>query len=63
VKKLWVSCSKFTIQVNIDDAGVIIWTAPIARKFIGQHIGALHTWMTLIAGGFKQKELVNGGRT
>jgi hypothetical protein len=39
----WFSCRSFTIQVNVE-AGIITWTAPIARKFIGQPFANLQRW-------------------
>lgn len=42
--KYWLSCSRFTIQVNTDDNGIIVWTAPIARKFVGQPLQNLVRW-------------------
>ena len=47
--KYWVSCPKFTIKVEIEDSitpdyAVIIDTAPIARKFIGQPFYNLLHW-------------------
>lgn len=43
MKKWWLSCQMFTVQVNTQD-GVITWAAPIARKFIGQPLSNLERW-------------------
>jgi len=45
MKDLWVSCNWATGFVKIDDKGVIIETAPIFKKFIGQSIESLTTWL------------------
>jgi len=44
VVKYWLSCHRFTVQVNTDMAGIIVWTAPITRKFIGQPLTNLLGW-------------------
>lgn len=43
-RKYYLSSPRFTVQVNTDMDGIIIWTAPVARKFIGQHIDKLSRW-------------------
>lgn len=44
MKKYWLSCSRFTVQVNVDERNIIIWTAPITRKFVGQPLTNLLRW-------------------
>jgi len=41
----WLSCSKFTICVTVDDDHIITEAAPIARKFVGQPAANLKRWM------------------
>ncbi len=45
MKKYWVSCTKFTVQVNVDDTGKIVWAAPIVRQFVGQPFANLERWI------------------
>jgi hypothetical protein len=42
---LWLSCSFCTISVEVDQNGRITEVAPIARRFLGQHIRNLRFWM------------------
>ena len=42
--KYWVTCRRFTIQVDTDERGVILWTAPIAKCFRGQRLTQLLSW-------------------
>ena len=42
---LWVSCSWATGFVKIDDEGIIIDTAPVWKRFRGQCIEALTSWL------------------
>jgi hypothetical protein len=46
----WVSCSKFTVQVNTDANDKIIWAAPIVRKFVGQPLANLLSWAMTLGG-------------
>lgn len=32
--KLWLSCNRFTVQVNVEK-GVIVWGAPLVDRKIG----------------------------
>jgi len=41
----WLSCSKFTVLVELDDDYVIIKGAPIIGKFVGQPYSDLRTWV------------------
>lgn len=42
--KYFFTCRAFTCQVNTDARGIIVWAAPIVRKFLGQPIGNLLRW-------------------
>ena len=42
---LWVSCSVATGFVTIDDEGIITDTAPVWKRFRGQAIEALTSWL------------------
>lgn len=44
MKKYYMSAPRFTIQVNVDDAGIIRWTAAVAWKFVGQPFTNLTRW-------------------
>jgi hypothetical protein len=52
----WLSSKKMTIGVDTDEKGIIIDSAPIVRKFRGQHIKNLVSWMRR-QGGFKAKRI------
>ena len=55
MNKHWMSCYKFTIKVSTVN-GIIVETAPIARKFIGQPFANLERWMKKL-GGYKHASL------
>jgi hypothetical protein len=40
----YISCQRFTVAVSVTDIGIIKKSAPITRKFIGQHLGKLIEW-------------------
>lgn len=44
VRKYYLSSPMFTVQVNTNLDDVIVWTAPVAQKFIGQEIARLKRW-------------------
>jgi len=54
--KHWISCAKFTVQVNTDEQGIITWAAPIVRKFRGGPLGKLLGWAKSL-GGLEYEEL------
>jgi hypothetical protein len=59
MKRYWVTCARFTIQVDTDDdAGLIRWTAPIARCFVGQRFIQLLSWARAF-GDLRYQELDN----
>lgn len=45
IRKCVFSCSKFTVQLDIDEEDVIVKAAPIVRKFIGQELTNLEDWV------------------
>jgi hypothetical protein len=51
MKWYWLSSNKMTISADVEK-GVIIETAPVARKFVGQPIQNLIRWMRK-QGGFR----------
>jgi len=55
IRKHWISCVRFTVQVNTED-GVIVLAAPIVRKFIGQRLENLLGWCARL-GGLKHELL------
>ena len=44
ITKYYLSSIRFTIQVNVDEDNKIVWTAPIASKFINQDFKNLVRW-------------------
>jgi len=40
----WISTEYFTVMVKTDDKAVVVWAAPLVRRFIGQQIGHLLNW-------------------
>jgi hypothetical protein len=41
----WISCSWATGFVQVDDEGIIIDTAPVWKRFKGQCIESLTSWL------------------
>lgn len=56
----WVSCKAFTVQVETNDRGTIIRAAPIAKRFVGQSLGALQRWAQGL-GGYRYEALTKKG--
>jgi hypothetical protein len=52
----WISCARFTVEVETDTRGMITRAAPIVRKFQGQPIGNLLNWAREL-GGFRHEVL------
>lgn len=52
----WMSCTRMTVQVEIDNRQVIVQAAPVVRRFVGQHIERLADWMRTL-GGFRCEPL------
>lgn len=46
----WISCAKWTSRVVVDETGVIVKTAPVVRRFIGQPVENLLRWAARIGG-------------
>lgn len=40
-----MSSPLMTVQVNVDQAGVIRWTARVTQKFVGQPMKNLVQWL------------------
>ena len=62
----WLSSERMTISVEVEvsyengfDEEMVVWTPPIARKFIGQPLGNLIGWMTK-QGGFRMERGEHG---
>jgi hypothetical protein len=53
--KYWISCNRFTIQVETDAREVIVWAAPIAHKFRGQPLLNLLNWARKFGGLYFEK--------
>lgn len=52
----WFSSRAMTIRVSVDRSGIVVHTAPVAARFIGQHVEALRRWMEK-QGGFRMEVL------
>ena len=48
--KHWVSCVKFTVQVDTNLQGIITWAAPVVHKFRGQPLSFLLRWAKGLGG-------------
>jgi hypothetical protein len=44
MRRHWISCAKFTVEVETDGRDVITRAAPIVRKFVGQPLVNLLKW-------------------
>lgn len=55
----WLSCSKFTVQVEADDEQIVRKAAPIVHRFIGQPMHRLVGWASKL-GDFKIVQLRGG---
>lgn len=44
-RRLWVSSSSATAMVEVDPGGIIVWTAPIWKRFCGQPFENLRRWL------------------
>ena len=62
---LWLSSERMTICVSIDAAGIIVSAPAIVKRFKGQHIDRLRSWMSK-QGGLREAPLrppvLYGGR-
>ena len=43
--RYYVSCTKFTCLVEIENDGTIVYAAPILNRFIGQSFTNLKNWI------------------
>ena len=58
-RQYWLSCSLMTVLAAVDEAGLIVETAPVTRRFVGQHVGRLVSWLRGM-GGFEMAEICRG---
>jgi hypothetical protein len=49
MKRYWVSCTHFTVLVELDRDDTICRTAPITKRFVGQLFGNLLFWCQRMA--------------
>jgi hypothetical protein len=49
VTKYWVSCKRFTGQVNVDD-GMIVSAPAVWGRFVGQPLTSLIRWLRQFGG-------------
>lgn len=52
----WFSSNRMTVFVEVSEDGVVVQTAPVTRKFVGQPVANLERWMRK-QGGFRKKEI------
>ena len=52
----WLSTTRMTVGVGVDDRNIIRTTPPIVWKFRGQHINNLKRWLKRQP-GYKHKEI------
>lgn len=52
----WLSSLEMTVFVVINERDIVIETAPITRRFIGQPLKNLVKWMS-VQGGLRMEEL------
>jgi hypothetical protein len=52
----WISCTRFTVEVETDARGIVTKAAPIVRKFQGQPLVNLLKWASEL-GGLKHEIL------
>jgi hypothetical protein len=45
IARHWISCPSFTVEVRTTITGHIVWAAPLVRRFRGQQLEALFTWV------------------
>ncbi len=50
--KWWFSCKKLTVLV-VENEGIVVRTAPVTGKFVGQPVADLEKWMTKL-GSFRK---------
>lgn len=58
VSKYWLSCRKFTVQVNVR-RGIVVWTAPVCSRFVGQPLSHIQQWF-MSFGLYRFKSLHRG---
>jgi hypothetical protein len=52
----WISCTRFTVEVETDERGIVVKAAPIVCKFQGQPLVNLLAW-AMELGGLKHEIL------
>lgn len=57
--KYWLSSVKMTVLV-VCRSGVVVYAAPVVRRFIGQSLRSLESWM-VSQGGFRKVTLMSTG--
>jgi hypothetical protein len=62
MKTYWMSSKKMTIYVDIDRDGIILEGSPIVKRFFGQKMDRLTSWMRA-QGGFQMEEIKTYGKT
>ena len=45
MRTLWLSSAAMTFIAYVDDDGIVVRTAPVAKRFIGQHVSRLELWL------------------
>ena len=51
----WLSTEKLTVRVATNEEGRLVETAPVVRRFKGQHIDNLRSWLKTFPGYQEQR--------
>ncbi len=57
--EFWVATARFTCYVRTDKEGIIVETAPILKKFVGQPVQNLYNWISTFEENFTGPVRIN----
>jgi hypothetical protein len=40
----WYSTPAWTVQVNLNESGKVVWAGPLLKQFVGQHCSHIRAW-------------------
>jgi hypothetical protein len=55
VSKCWLSCERFTVLVEVDGQGTILWAAPVVQRLVG--LRRSRQWMETLGGSLRGRAL------
>ena len=58
-KTYWMTCRKMTVKAVVDKNRIILSSSPIVKKFVGQPLDNLKSWLIKF-GGFEIVEINKG---